>query len=105
VHNLSASLSILIQLGLITKNPTNPTLLLPGKQIEQHYLSKRELDCLTLLARGHTAKMSAKQLGLSFRTVESYIENIKCKLNVYSKAELCAKAMEFGLLANSTFDR
>jgi DNA-binding CsgD family transcriptional regulator len=105
VHNLSTSLSTLIQVGLLTNNPTNPTLLLPGKQVAQHYLSKRELDCLTLLARGQTAKMAGQQLGLSFRTVESYIENVKCKLNVYSKAELCAKAMEFGLLSSATFDR
>jgi DNA-binding NarL/FixJ family response regulator len=41
--------------------------------------------------------MTGEYLGISPRTVESYIENIKCKLNAYSKAELGAKAMELGL--------
>ncbi len=47
-------------------------------------LSPRELQCLTLAAKGFTAKESAKALELrSFRTVEGYLENAKNKLGCY----------------------
>ena len=45
-------------------------------------LSERELQCLCLLARGYTMKESAQELKLSPRTVESYLDNIKTKLNM-----------------------
>jgi DNA-binding CsgD family transcriptional regulator len=51
-------------------------------------LSRREKECLFLIGKGKTTKMIAKQLNLSPRTVEHYIESIKIKTNVYSKYHL-----------------
>lgn len=51
-------------------------------------LSKREIECLLLLSRGKKIKEIARYLGISPRTVESYLENLKCKLNVYTRSEL-----------------
>ncbi len=51
-------------------------------------LSKRERQCLKCLLENKTAKETASLLDLSQRTVESYYENIKTKLNCWTKKEL-----------------
>jgi len=43
-------------------------------------LTKKQAECAAYLAAGITAKKTAKALGISFRTVESYINNIKEKI-------------------------
>lgn len=53
-------------------------------------LSKREKECLYLLSKGLTDKKIAKQLVISPRTVETYLCNAKCKLEVSTRAELIA---------------
>ena len=55
-------------------------------------LSPRELQCLRLLVAGYTAKGIGEQLNISFRTVETYIENIKSKMHVDKTREILAKA-------------
>lgn len=52
------------------------------------YLSSREKQCLCLLLKNKTARETADQLQLSFRTIEYYFENIKDKLGCESKREL-----------------
>jgi DNA-binding CsgD family transcriptional regulator len=54
-------------------------------------LSITELKILELLVLGHTAKMTAKRLLISNRTVEKHFENIKKKLNVRHKSLLIKK--------------
>jgi DNA-binding CsgD family transcriptional regulator len=51
-------------------------------------LTTRESQCLALYRQGFTAKQTAKQLGLSFRTIEDHIEKIKLKYDVQSKQAL-----------------
>ncbi len=45
-------------------------------------LSPREAQVITLLADGQTWKSAAAQLGISIRTVQAYVSNIRRKLNV-----------------------
>ena len=52
-----------------------------------HLLSAQEVACLKYAALGKTAKETAQILNLSFRTVESYFENIKTKLHCKQKRE------------------
>ena len=56
-------------------------------------LSKRERECLIFLLQGKTAKETAANLGLSPRTVESYFENIKKKLECWHKGDLFETAL------------
>ncbi len=51
-------------------------------------LSKREVDCVAGIYRGFSAKKIAQLYGLSPRTVESYIDNIKTKLGCSSQSEI-----------------
>ena len=59
------------------------------KELEQIFqLSSREKECLHFLVKGKTAKETAALLGLSPRTVESYLDHIKTKWGCWSKQEL-----------------
>jgi DNA-binding CsgD family transcriptional regulator len=61
-------------------------------------LSDRQSQCLFFLIRGKTSKEIAKILHLSFRTVETYVEQVKDKLNCASKSELIEKAIDSGYI-------
>ncbi len=61
-------------------------------------LSQRQQECLFFLLKGKTAKEIGKLLKLSSRTVESYIDHIKFKFNVSSKAELIDYAISQGYI-------
>ncbi len=54
-------------------------------------LSKREAECLYLLAKGKMTKEIGYILNLSARTVEYYISNMKDKLNCCSRSQLLEK--------------
>ncbi|MBY0500637.1 MAG: helix-turn-helix transcriptional regulator [Alphaproteobacteria bacterium] len=55
---------------------------------ETVYISFREAQCLLFLSRGRTVKEIGKELDLSPRTVESYIENIKNKTGIICRSTL-----------------
>lgn len=59
--------------------------------------TSRELDCITLLMQGYTVKMMASKLGISPRTVETYIENVKNKTGCINKSSLINYFQENGL--------
>ncbi len=57
-------------------------------------ITKRELDCLFLLAQGLTSKKIALKLEISARTAEKHLENIKIKFNANNRIELLNKYNE-----------
>ena len=62
-------------------------------------LTNRELTILSMWLCGISIKETARKLGgISLRTIESYRDNIKCKLNVHNKAQLIDLIREKGLL-------
>lgn len=64
-----------------------------GNSPKTECLTRRELDCVHFIVRGFTSKQIGKKLNLSYRTIETYIENIKEKLFLTSKFEI-AEAFE-----------
>ena len=46
---------------------------------EPVYLTKREWECLSFLCKGKSVKQISRNLNLSTRTVESYLQNCKVK--------------------------
>ncbi len=92
VHSLANSLEQMSKLGILN-SPENDKRVSPffHSSLGDIYLSKRETECVTLLAKGNTAKEIAAQLNLSPRTIEHYIENVKNKLGVSTKSELLYK--------------
>jgi len=75
-------------------NKSLGSLALPNIKIENTYLTKRETQVVFLLTRGKSARDIAEVLFLSNRTVQNYIENIKTKLNVYTKSQLIEKVLD-----------
>lgn len=51
-------------------------------------LTQQQNNCAIRLLQGKTQKVIAKELGLSPRTVESYLNNLKSKFNVGNTTEL-----------------
>ena len=51
-------------------------------------LTQRELQCLSHLAKGETAKEIANHLCLSPRTVEAYISHVKFKTDLQTRSDL-----------------
>lgn len=63
-------------------------------------LSERELQVLNLLGAGRSSRQIAEELQLSIKTVETYRENLKQKLNLQNAVELIRYAHQ--RLQNST---
>lgn len=54
-------------------------------------LTPRERECLFLSLSGKSAKLIGRQLGISYRTVESHLVNTKQKLGCTTKSDLFEK--------------
>lgn len=54
-------------------------------------LSNREKSCLHGILAGQTAKQIARELNLTFRTVEFYIQNLKKKIGCRRRSEIFKK--------------
>lgn len=61
-------------------------------------LAEREVEVLTLIARGYGNKEIAEKLFLSVKTVESYKARIKTKLNLQTQPQLVEYAIKKKLL-------
>jgi DNA-binding NarL/FixJ family response regulator len=63
-------------------------------QTPRPLLSARESAILSHLAKGHSSKQMALELGVSARTIETHRQNIRRKLNLEGQAELIKYAVE-----------
>lgn len=61
----------------------------PGKSPTDS-LSNREMEVLTLLAQGYLYKEIADVIGISYRTVNTYVRRIYEKLHVHSRSQAVA---------------
>jgi DNA-binding CsgD family transcriptional regulator len=62
-------------------------------------VTQRESEVLFLILRGKTSKLIALALGLSYRTVEGYLEKIRLKFGARNRTELFDIAMERGYMS------
>lgn len=67
-------------------------------RIKNDKLTAREQTILSLVAQGLSSKEVARELGISFRTVDAHRRNIKAKLNIDSVADLVRYAIHQGLI-------
>jgi DNA-binding CsgD family transcriptional regulator len=71
-----------------------------GKKFKDICFSKREAECMIHLLRGKTVKQTAQKIGLSQRTVEYYLKNIKKKVGCRTKIELIELVLGSSFLQN-----
>ncbi|MGB0935086.1 MAG: helix-turn-helix transcriptional regulator [Alphaproteobacteria bacterium] len=71
-----------------THNPELPPRIPVKYRGDKYYLSHRNIQTISLIAQGKTAKEAALKLGLSPRSVEGHLENIRRKFDMVSKSEL-----------------
>ena len=62
-------------------------------------LTERELEILTLLARGWNNKLIAGELYLSVNTVRNYVQSVLTKLGAHSKLEAVSTAVREGIVS------
>ncbi|WP_281356483.1 helix-turn-helix transcriptional regulator [Amycolatopsis anabasis] len=77
--------------------PSRPTLD-GGWQRWKLALTPREKEILTSIGNGRTTKQTARELGISVRTVENLQSNLFRKLRVHSRAAAIAAARDLGLI-------
>lgn len=58
---------------------------------QNHFFTQREYDCMREIVKGHTFKHTALVLGLSPRTVEYYVNNLKERFTCRNKIALVKK--------------
>ena len=68
----------------------------PISGITQTLLTKRQLEIFKLLAEGLSIKEIAKELGISFKSVDGHKYRIMQKLNCHDKVDLCRRAIREG---------
>ena len=84
VHNEVGAKIIQIKVDLSMQGENYQVRTNRGKVV----LTPRELDCLYYALIGFTAKVTARLLNISHRTVETHIENIKNKTGCFSRLEI-----------------
>jgi two-component system response regulator NreC len=67
-------------------------------------LSARELQVLTLVARGYTSREIAKQIFVGVKTIETYRSRLTEKLGLRTRSEVIRFAVQMGLLTPETLE-
>jgi DNA-binding NarL/FixJ family response regulator len=67
-------------------------------------LSARELQVLTLVARGYTSLEIAKQIFVGVKTIETYRSRLTEKLGLRTRSEVIRFAVQMGLLTPETLE-
>lgn len=67
-------------------------------------LSQRELQVLTLVARGYTSAQIAKQIFIGVKTIETYRSRFAAKLGLRTRSEVIRFAVQMGLLTPETLE-
>jgi DNA-binding CsgD family transcriptional regulator len=65
---------------------------------EKPKLSPRQLECLSLIARGRTSTEIAAELGLTRRTVDEYIGDLCARLGVKTRSQAVAVSLGLNLI-------
>ena len=69
----------------------------PHERSNIETLSDRELEVFELIGQGLTTREIAKKLHLSIKTIETYRENVKSKLDLKTGGELTRHAVQWAL--------
>jgi DNA-binding NarL/FixJ family response regulator len=69
--------------------------------LQAEQLTEREMEVLSLAAKGYTNKAIGVQLGISDRTVQGHLGHIFNKLQAGSRTEAVMRAVSLGWISQS----
>jgi two-component system response regulator NreC len=75
-----------------------------GPERAVNILSDRELQVLSLVARGHTSAQIAKEIFVGVKTVETYRARFAEKLGLRTRSDVIRFAVQMGLLTPETLE-
>jgi two-component system, NarL family, response regulator NreC len=75
-----------------------------GPERAVNILSDRELQVLSLVARGHTSAQIAKEIFVGVKTVETYRTRFAEKLGLRTRSDVIRFAVQMGLLTPETLE-
>lgn len=99
VDNQGSAVAQGISLGIAPAR-THPTR--PSRQAIVPRLTTREREILAHIAKGHTIRQTARELGIAPKTVENTQTRLYRKLGTHSRGEALATAYQLGLIEPST---
>ena len=76
-----------------------------GSTQPANILSRRELQVLTLVARGYTSAEIAKQIFVGVKTIETYRSRLADKLGLRTRSDVVRFAVQMGLLTSETLEK
>jgi two-component system response regulator NreC len=76
-----------------------------GSTRPANILSHRELQVLTLVARGYTSAEIAKQIFVGVKTIETYRSRLAEKLGLRTRSDVVRFAVQMGLLTSETLEK
>ncbi len=76
----------------------------PREAMQVEQLTERELEVLSLTAKGYTNKAIGVQLGISDRTVQGHLAHIFNKLQAGSRTEAVMRAVSLGWISQTIGD-
>jgi DNA-binding NarL/FixJ family response regulator len=76
----------------------------PREAMQVEQLTDRELEVLSLTAKGYTNKAIGAQLGISDRTVQGHLAHIFNKLQAGSRTEAVMRAVSLGWISQTVGD-
>lgn len=93
---LADSLTLITKIGMLS-SLSQETLgnIIFNMKVGDIFFTRRQSEVIHYYIRGRNARQIAEVMGLSRRTVEKYLDNIKQKMNVTSKIELIDKLIHF----------
>lgn len=75
-----------------------------GDSYEGVYFTQREAECVYHMLQGKSIPQTARDLGLSPRTIEFYVKNMRLKVGAPNKKALIEKIRKTALASKLMFD-
>jgi len=97
----ACTVAALLEAALAVDPPEDdaPIVHLPSERVDDRpMLTRRQLEVVRLIARGHTSQEIASELGVRPKTVENYKQRVFLRLGVQNQAHAVARCARLGLM-------
>jgi DNA-binding NarL/FixJ family response regulator len=101
-RSVSGSVDGLLEAALAPPSPERDAAVVPlPSPRERPVLTRRQVEVVQLIARGHTSHEIAIELGVRPKTVENYKQRVFARLGVQNQAHAVARCVRLGLVGEA----